>query len=65
MEELVVELGAAFLCADLELTPETREDHASSRTRVNDEAAAAAVHEFPLPAPLVIETDRSRNRVLI
>jgi antirestriction protein ArdC len=29
MEELVGELGAAFLCAGLELTPELREDHAS------------------------------------
>jgi antirestriction protein ArdC len=29
MEELVAELGAAFLCADLELTPELRDDHAS------------------------------------
>jgi antirestriction protein ArdC len=29
MEELVAELGAAFLCASLELTPELREDHAS------------------------------------
>jgi antirestriction protein ArdC len=29
MEELVAELGAAFLCADLELTPELRPDHAS------------------------------------
>src|SRR5271166_4994975 len=28
-EELVAELGAAFLCAVLELTPEVREDHAS------------------------------------
>ncbi|MEQ8328088.1 MAG: zincin-like metallopeptidase domain-containing protein [Parvibaculum sp.] len=28
-EELVAELGAAFLCADLELTPETRADHAA------------------------------------
>jgi antirestriction protein ArdC len=27
-EELVAELGSAFLCADLELTPETRDDHA-------------------------------------
>jgi antirestriction protein ArdC len=27
-EELVAELGAAFLCADLELTPEIRDDHA-------------------------------------
>ncbi|MBL9082244.1 MAG: DUF1738 domain-containing protein [Planctomycetales bacterium] len=29
MEELVAEMGAAFLCADLQITPETREDHAS------------------------------------
>jgi antirestriction protein ArdC len=28
-EELVAELGAAFLCADLGLTPELREDHAA------------------------------------
>lgn len=28
-EELVAEIGAAFLCADLELTPRLREDHAS------------------------------------
>jgi antirestriction protein ArdC len=29
MEELVAELGAAFVCAGLELTPELRADHAS------------------------------------
>jgi antirestriction protein ArdC len=29
VEELVAELGAAFLCADLELTPEVRDDHAA------------------------------------
>jgi antirestriction protein ArdC len=29
MEELVAELGSAFLSADLDLTPETREDHAA------------------------------------
>ncbi len=28
-EELIAELGAAFLCADLALTPEPREDHAA------------------------------------
>ncbi len=28
-EELVAELGAAFLCADLGITPEPRDDHAS------------------------------------
>jgi antirestriction protein ArdC len=27
MEELVAELGAAFLCADLELTPQISDDH--------------------------------------
>jgi len=27
-EELIAELGAAFLCADLEITPEVRDDHA-------------------------------------
>jgi antirestriction protein ArdC len=29
MEELVAEIGSAFLCADLKITPEMREDHAS------------------------------------
>jgi antirestriction protein ArdC len=29
MEELVAEMGAAFLCADLGLTPEVRDDHAA------------------------------------
>jgi antirestriction protein ArdC len=29
MEELVAELGAAFLSSDLDLTPQVREDHAS------------------------------------
>jgi len=29
MEELVAELGSAFLCADLGITPEAREDHAA------------------------------------
>jgi antirestriction protein ArdC len=28
-EELVAELGSAFLCADLNITPEVRDDHAS------------------------------------
>ena len=28
MEELVAELGSAFLSADLDLTPEVRADHA-------------------------------------
>jgi antirestriction protein ArdC len=27
MEELVAELGSAFLCADLQITPELRDDH--------------------------------------
>ena len=29
LEELVAELGSAFLCADLQLTLEVRDDHAS------------------------------------
>lgn len=29
MEELVAELGAAFVCADLQLTPQPRQEHAS------------------------------------
>src|SRR3984885_6571333 len=29
MEELVAELASAFLCADLAITPEVREDHAA------------------------------------
>ena len=29
VEELVAELGSAFLCADLAITPEVREDHAA------------------------------------
>jgi antirestriction protein ArdC len=29
VEELVAELGSRFLCADLEITPELRDDHAS------------------------------------
>jgi antirestriction protein ArdC len=29
MEELVAEIGAAFLCADLGITPEIRDDHAA------------------------------------
>jgi antirestriction protein ArdC len=29
VEELVAEIGAAFLFADLAITPETREDHAA------------------------------------
>ena len=29
IEELVAEMGSAFLCADLGITPEPREDHAS------------------------------------
>jgi antirestriction protein ArdC len=29
MEELVAEIGSAFVCAELGLTPEVREDHAA------------------------------------
>jgi antirestriction protein ArdC len=51
MEELVAELGAAFLCADLGLTPEVRDDHAAYiaiwiRVLKNDKRAifTAAAH---------------------
>jgi antirestriction protein ArdC len=51
MEELVAEMGSAFLCADLGLTPEVRDDHAAyiaSWLKVlrNDKRAvfAAAAH---------------------
>jgi len=51
MEELVAELGAAFLSADLDLTPEIRDDHAAYiptwiRVLKNDKRAifTAAAH---------------------
>jgi antirestriction protein ArdC len=51
MEELVAELGAAFVCADLQLTPQPREEHASYiaswlKALKNDKRAifAAAAH---------------------
>lgn len=51
MEELVAELGAAFVCADLALTPEPREEHAAYiaswlKVLKDDKRAifAAAVH---------------------
>jgi antirestriction protein ArdC len=48
MEELVAELGAAFLCAELGITPEPRQDHANyiaswiSALEDNDRAIFAA-----------------------
>jgi antirestriction protein ArdC len=51
MEELVAELGAAFVCADLQLTPQPREEHAAYiaswlKALKNDKRAifAAAAH---------------------
>jgi antirestriction protein ArdC len=51
MEELTAEIGAAFLCADLGITPEVREDHAAYiaswlKVLKNDKRAvfAAAAH---------------------
>lgn len=51
MEELVAELGAAFVCADLALTPQPREEHAAYigswlKALKNDKRAifAAAAH---------------------
>ena len=38
-EELVAELGWAFFCADLEITPEAREDHATYYRPLAESAA--------------------------
>ena len=72
-EELVAELGSAFLCADLGLTPEPRADHASYienwlRVLKNDkraiftaagyaESAAAFLHGLQPEAETVAEAD--------
>jgi antirestriction protein ArdC len=64
MEELVAELGAAFLSADLDLTPEVREDHAAyidcwlkvlkdDRRDLHRGIARAARGGFPEYAPAV------------
>lgn len=47
MEELVAELGAAFLCADLELTPQVREDRSSSNVSVNKGSGVSASRHMP------------------
>jgi antirestriction protein ArdC len=72
-EELVAELGSAFLCADLGLTPEPREDHASYienwlRVLKNDkraiftaagyaEAAATFLHGLQPKTEMAAEAD--------
>ena len=78
-EELVAELGSAFLCADLGLTPEPREDHASYienwlRVLKNDkraiftaaahaERAAAFLHGLQPKAETGAEADEDSIRV--
>jgi antirestriction protein ArdC len=74
-EELVAELGAAFLCADLGLTPEVRDDHgsyiASWLTALkNDKRAifSAAAHaqkavDFLHPAPAAPSRGRLRAAI--
>jgi antirestriction protein ArdC len=56
-EELVAELGFAFLCADLQITPEIREDHASYihewlKVLKNDKRAAADYRHGLQPQPV-------------
>ena len=46
MEELVAELGSAFLSADLELTPEVREDHAAYIALVDQGAEGRQARDF-------------------
>ena len=71
-EELIAELGAAFLCADLGVTPETREDHAAylahwlNVLKADNRAiftaarqaqcAADYLHEITTPAEVTAET---------
>jgi antirestriction protein ArdC len=78
-EELVAELGSAFLCADLGLTPEPRPDHASYienwlRVLKNDkraiftaaahaERAAAFLHGLQPKAETAAEADEDSIRV--
>ena len=74
----MAELGSAFLCADLELTPEVRDDHASYihhwLQALKDDHAAADLHldefdraelarEFPeLEADKVPTVEELRSR---
>jgi len=76
-EELVAELGSAFLCADLGLTPEPRADHASYianwlRVLRNDaraiftaaghaERAAAFLHGLQLPMEMTAESQAATD----
>jgi antirestriction protein ArdC len=66
-EELVAELGAAFLCADIGITPEPRADHAAyigSRLKVvrNDKHAIISAASFAQKAadwlPAVVRNSR-------
>jgi antirestriction protein ArdC len=69
-EELVAELGAAFLCADLEITPEVRDDHAAYIGPLAEGVAGRQAADFQrrrpcaarrgLPAFAATETDRGR-----
>lgn len=73
-EELVAELGAAFLCADLSLTPEPGEDHAAYiqswlKVLKNDKRAifAAAAHaqraaDYLRQMQVSADEDTSNNR---
>jgi hypothetical protein len=66
MEELVAEIGAAFLCADLGITPETRDDHAAYIASWLKVLKDASGRSSPPPAmrrrPPIICTACSRRR---
>ena len=70
MEELVAGIGAAFLCANLRITPETRDDHAAYiaswlQVLKNDKRARSS----PLPAtrrrPPIISMGCNRRPALL
>ena len=66
MEELVAELGAAFLCADIALTPTLRDDHAAyieSWLKVLKPTAARSFQPLPMRnAPPITSTACNRNK---
>ena len=65
-EELVAELGSAFLCADLELHQEPREDNAAYiatwlEVLKNDRAIFAAAADAQRAAAYLNQIDRGLN----
>jgi hypothetical protein len=74
MEELVAELGAAFVCADLDLTPEPRPDHAAyianwltvlkNEKRAIFIAASQRAADFPSNTSPAVRHDRAAREPL-